>query len=156
MFNFNVYPQWIIVGLGNSGKKYINTRHNAGYLCIDTFAQKHGIEINTFKFDSMISQIELHGQQCILMKPVTGMNESGKAILNCANHYQIPAEKILVIHDDISFNPGVIRIRRYGSAGGHNGLKSVISYLNCETFSRIKLGVGQKPYKEYNLANWVL
>ena len=146
----------IVVGLGNIGKQYEKTRHNAGFLAIDYIAEKWGAKIDRVKFHSTVGEAALFGKRVLLMKPSTLMNNSGVAIGEAASFYKIPAENIIVLHDEISFDPGIIRIRRKGSAGGHNGLKSVIAHLSSEDFPRIKIGVGKKPTPDYDLVNWVL
>ncbi|MBR4835794.1 MAG: aminoacyl-tRNA hydrolase [Clostridia bacterium] len=147
---------FIVVGLGNIGKQYELTRHNAGFLAIDRIAEKYGAKIDRVKFHATVGECTIAGQRVLLMKPTTLMNNSGIAVGEAAAFYKIPPEKVLVLHDEISFDPGMIRIRRKGSAGGHNGLKSIIARLPGEDFPRIKIGVGKKPSPEYDLANWVL
>ena len=147
---------FIIAGLGNIGKKYEHTRHNAGFLAIDYIAEKLGARIDRVKFNSTVGEADIEGVRVLLMKPSTLMNNSGVAIGEAASFYKIPAERVLILHDEISFDPGVIRIRRKGSAGGHNGLKSIISHLGSDEFPRIKIGVGKKPTPEYDLVDFVL
>ena len=147
---------FIIVGLGNIGKRYEKTRHNAGFLAIDYIAEKLGARIDRVKFNSTVGEADIGGVRVLLMKPSTLMNNSGLAIGEAASFYKIPAERVLVLHDEISFDPGIIRIRRKGSAGGHNGLKSIIAHLSSEEFPRIKIGVGKKPSPEYDLVDFVL
>jgi PTH1 family peptidyl-tRNA hydrolase len=147
---------FIIVGLGNIGKQYERTRHNIGFLAIDHIAEKYGAKIDRVKFHSTVGEANIGGARVLLMKPSTLMNNSGIAVGEAAAFYKIPPERVLVLHDEISFEPGVFRIRRKGSAGGHNGLKSIIAHLGSENFPRIKLGVGAKPHPEYDLADWVL
>lgn len=147
---------FIIVGLGNIGKQYELTRHNAGFLAIDFIADKYGAKIDRVKFHATVGECNIGGSRVLLMKPSTLMNNSGVAIAEAASFYKIPPERVLVLHDEISFDPGIIRIRRKGSAGGHNGLKSIIARLPGEDFPRIKIGVGKKPNPEYDLADWVL
>ena len=147
---------FIVVGLGNIGKQYELTRHNAGFLAIDRIAEKYDAKIDRVKFHATVGECTIAGQRVLLMKPTTLMNNSGIAVGEAAAFYKIPPEKVLVLHDEISFDPGMIRIRRKGSAGGHNGLKSIIARLPGEDFPRIKIGVGKKPSPEYDLANWVL
>ena len=146
----------IVVGLGNPGKEYESTRHNAGFIAIDYVAERAGVKIDRVKFHSLIGEGSLGNTRVIFMKPTTYMNNSGAAIGEAAAFYKIPPENVIVLHDEISFDPGIIRIRRKGSAGGHNGLKSIISHLSSEDFPRIKIGVGKKPSPEYDLVNWVL
>ncbi len=146
----------IIAGLGNVGKPYEKTRHNAGFLAIDYIAEKCGARIDRVKFHATVGEAKIGDTGVLLMKPTTLMNNSGVAIAEAATFYKIPPENILVLHDEISFDPGVIRIRRKGSAGGHNGLKSIIAHTGSQDFPRIKIGVGKKPSPEYDLANFVL
>ena len=149
-------PAWLIVGLGNPGAKYQYNRHNAGFLCLDVLADAQRVNVDKLKFHALIGLGEFAGQRCVLLKPNTYMNESGLAVGECARFYQIPPERVLVISDDISFAPGVLRIRRKGSDGGQKGLRSIIQHLGTEEFPRIKLGVGQKPHPDYDTADWVL
>ena len=145
----------IIVGLGNPGADYAKTRHNAGFIAIDYIAEKLGAKIDRAKFHALTAEARVGDTRVLLMKPETFMNNSGVAVGEAAGFYKIPAENIIVLHDEISFAPGLLRIRRKGSAGGHNGLKSIISYVG-DGFPRLKLGVGQKPSPDYDLADWVL
>ena len=147
---------FIVVGLGNIGKQYEKTRHNAGFLAIDYIAEKYGVKIDRVKFHATVAEANIGGARVLLMKPTTLMNNSGVAVGEAAAFYKIPPEQVLVLHDEISFDPGIIRIRRKGSAGGHNGLKSIIASLPGENFPRIKIGIGKKPNPEYDLADWVL
>ena len=147
---------FIIVGLGNIGKQYEMTRHNAGFLAIDRIAEKYGTRIDRVKFHATVGECNIGGKRVLLMKPTTLMNLSGVAVGEAASFYKIPPENVLVLHDEISFDPGMLRIRRKGSAGGHNGLKSLIASLASDEFPRIKIGVGKKPNPEYDLADWVL
>ena len=146
----------IIAGLGNPGAEYASTRHNAGFIAIDHIAEKCGVRIDRSKFKSLVAEASIDGVRVLLMKPQTYMNLSGDAIGEAAAFYKIPPENVIVLHDEISFEPGIIRIRRKGSAGGHNGLKSIISRLSSDAFPRIKIGVGQKPTPDYDLVSWVL
>ena len=149
-------PEFLIVGLGNPGKQYELTRHNAGFLFADLLADKSNEKINKILFKAVTAVIELGGHRCLLMKPQTFMNNSGEAVRQAASFYKIPPERIIVVFDDISLPCGKLRIRRKGSAGGHNGIKSIIYHLNSDNFPRIKLGVGEKPHPDYELADWVL
>lgn len=149
-------PEFIIVGLGNPGKKYELTRHNAGFLFADLLADKNSETISKIQFKSVTANITLGGHRCLLMKPQTFMNNSGEAVKQAAAFYKIPPENIIVVFDDISLPCGKMRIRRKGSDGGHNGIKSIIYLLNSDKFPRIKLGVGEKPHPDYDLADWVL
>ena len=146
----------IIVGLGNPGAEYKITRHNAGFMALDYIADKCGVKVDRAKFHSLVTEADVGGVRVLLMKPETFMNNSGVAISEAASFYKIAPENIIVLHDEISFEPGNMRIRRKGSAGGHNGLKSIISHIGSDNFPRIKIGVGKKPTPEYDLASWVL
>ena len=147
---------YMIVGLGNPGKQYESTRHNAGFICIDILAEKYGIKINKLKFRSLMGEGRIEGKRCLLLKPQTFMNLSGEAVRDAADFYKIPAENIIVICDDISLEPGKMRIRRKGSHGGQNGMKNIIYHLKNDNFPRIKIGIGAKPNPDYDLADWVL
>ena len=146
----------IVVGLGNIGAEYDKTRHNAGFMAIDYIAKELGVKIDRVKFNSTVGEAVMAGKRILLMKPSTYMNNSGVAIAQAATFYKIPPENVIVLHDEISFDVGVMRIRRKGSAGGHNGLKSIIAHLPGENFPRIKIGVGKKPSPDYDLVNFVL
>lgn len=148
--------EWLIAGLGNPGREYEATRHNVGFITLDRFAEREKFDIKKIKFKSLIADTMVEGKRCIVMKPSTYMNNSGEAVGECARFYKIPPEHILVIYDDINFDPGVLRIRKSGSDGGHNGMKSIIYHLNSNAFARIRMGVGAKPHPDYNLADWVL
>jgi PTH1 family peptidyl-tRNA hydrolase len=148
--------EYIIAGLGNPGSKYEMTRHNAGFLALDLFAIEENVNIKKLKFHSLVCDVTIDGKRCLLMKPQTMMNNSGQAIGEAAKFYKIPPEKVIIIYDDISLDVGQTRIRRKGSAGGHNGIKSIIAHLGSENFPRVKIGVGKKPNPEYDLVNWVL
>ncbi|MBQ1243288.1 MAG: aminoacyl-tRNA hydrolase [Clostridia bacterium] len=147
---------YMIVGLGNPGRQYETTRHNAGFICLDLLSEKHGIKITKLKFKSLMGDGRINGRRCLLLKPQTFMNLSGEAVRDAAEFYKIPPERIIVICDDISLDPGKIRIRRKGSAGGQNGMKNIIYHLNSDNFPRIKVGIGAKPNPDYDLADWVL
>lgn len=148
--------EYIIAGLGNPGLQYENTRHNAGFMTIDTLAAKKGFDIKKIQFKSLTGQAVLGGRRCLVMKPQTYMNNSGEAVTAAMSFYKIPIERVIVCCDDISLEPSRLRIRRKGSDGGHNGLKSIIYLSGEDTFPRIKIGVGAKPHKDYDLADWVL
>ena len=147
---------YIMAGLGNPGSDYINTRHNAGFSAIDYIADRCGVKIDRLRFNALTAEATVSGARVLLLKPQTYMNLSGEAISKAASFYKIPPENIHVLCDDISFGAGKFRIRRKGSAGGHNGLKSIISCLGSDNFPRIKIGVGEKPTPDYDLASWVL
>ena len=146
----------IVAGLGNVGKEYETTRHNAGFMAIDALAEKCGVRIDRVKFHALVSEANVAGKRVLLMKPTTYMNNSGVAIGEAAAFYKIPPENVIVLHDEISFDVGYMRIRRKGSAGGHNGLKSIIAHLSSDAFPRVKIGVGNKPSPDYDLADFVL
>lgn len=148
--------EFLIVGLGNPGGKYEITRHNAGFLCADLFAESMNTEIKRLKYHALTAEVNIDGHRCLLMKPQTFMNNSGEAVGEAAKFYKIPAEKVIVMFDDISLPIGKLRVRRKGSAGGHNGIKSLIAHLGSENFPRVKIGVGAKPHPDYDLADWVL
>ena len=147
---------WLIVGLGNPGREYEHSRHNAGFRAIDALAQKLGCKIDKGKFQGLYTQVSWQGEKLFLLKPQTYMNLSGQAVLQLSAYYSIPPERIIVLFDDISLPPGRLRIRSEGSAGGHNGIKSIIAELGSQAFPRVKIGVGAKPNPEYDLAAWVL
>ena len=148
---------YLIVGLGNPGKEYDRTRHNVGFRAVDLLAESLGTKINRLKYRALVSPaVNCGGKKVILMKPQTYMNASGKAVAEAANFYKLDAAHIIVYSDDISLAPGRLRVRRDGSAGGHNGLKSIIECIGSQDFPRVKIGVGQKPTPEYDLADWVL
>lgn len=147
---------WLIVGLGNPGKEYEKTKHNCGYRAIDLLAGNLGCKIDRAKFQGLYGQTSHRGVKLFLLKPLTYMNLSGRSVLQLSAYFQIPPERIIVLSDDISLEPGRIRIRGNGSAGGHNGLKSIISELGSQNFPRVKIGVGAKPRQDFDLADWVL
>ena len=145
----------LIAGLGNPGKEYENTRHNAGFLVLDTLAQKLGADLSERKHRALCGKAVIGGQKVILLKPQTYMNSSGESIRAAADYYKVPPEDILVVYDDISLAPGQLRIRAKGSAGGHNGIKSIIAHLGTQEFPRVKVGIGEKPPR-MDLADYVL
>lgn len=149
-------PEFIIAGLGNPGKKYESTRHNCGYIFLDALADKYGVNIKKIQFKATTATAKISGYKCLLLKPQTFMNNSGVSVREAATFYKIPPENIIVIFDDVSLEPGKLRIRRNGSDGGHNGIKSIIYHLNANTFPRIKIGIGANPHPDYDLADWVL
>ena len=145
----------LIAGLGNPGKEYENTRHNAGFLVLDTLAQKLGADLSERKHRALCGKAVIGGQKVILLKPQTYMNSRGESIRAAADYYKVPPEDILVVYDDISLAPGQLRIRAKGSAGGHNGIKSIIAHLGTQEFPRVKVGIGEKPPR-MDLADYVL
>jgi len=147
---------WLIVGLGNPGKEYARTRHNCGFRAIDLLAEKLGCKIDKGKFQGLFGQAEYEGKKLFLLKPQTYMNLSGRSVLQLSAYYNIPPQRIIVMFDDISLEPGRLRIRSDGSAGGHNGIKSIISELGSQDFPRVKIGVGAKQHPDQDLADWVL
>ena len=147
---------WLIVGLGNPGKDYERTRHNAGFRAIDILADKLGCRIDKGKFQGLYGQTVYGGKKVYLLKPLTYMNLSGRSVLQLSAYFNIPPQRIIVLFDDISLAPGRLRIRADGSAGGHNGIKSIISEVGSQNFPRVKIGVGSKPNPEFDLADWVL
>lgn len=147
---------WLIVGLGNPGKEYATTKHNCGFRAIDVIADQLGCKIDKGKFQGLYGQATIQGTKVYLLKPQTYMNLSGRSVLPMSAYFQIPPQRIIVLFDDISLEPGRLRIRSDGSAGGHNGIKSIIAELGSQDFPRVKIGVGAKPHKDANLADWVL
>lgn len=147
---------WLVVGLGNIGQQYDNTRHNIGFAVIDTLAQQMNVSVSRLKFHALTQRVSIGEESALLVKPTTFMNLSGQAVKEGASFYKIPPERVLVITDDTALPVGAIRIRKAGSAGGHNGLKSIISCLGSDQFPRLRIGVGQKPHPDYDLADWVL
>ena len=147
---------WLIAGLGNPGAEYEKTRHNTGFMTLDLLAARLQVKVSKERFKALTAQADFGGQRLFLMKPLTYMNASGIAIEAAAHFYKIPPERVLVLFDDISLPVGKLRIRKNGSAGGHNGLKSIINMLGSQDFPRIKIGVGKKPHPDDDLADWVL
>lgn len=147
---------WLIVGLGNPGKEYTHTRHNCGFQAIDILAESLGCKIDKGKFQGLYGQTSYKGKKLFLLKPQTYMNLSGRSVLQLSAYYHIPPARIIVLFDDISLDPGRLRVRADGSAGGHNGIKSLIQELGSQDFCRVKIGVGAKPNPEQDLADWVL
>lgn len=147
---------WLIVGLGNPGKEYEKTRHNAGWRAIDRVAEKLGCKIDKAKFQGLYGQTKYADGKLFLLKPLTYMNLSGRSVLQLSAYFHVPPQRIIVLFDDISLEPGRLRIRSDGSAGGHNGIKSIIFELGSQDFPRVKIGVGAKAHPEQDLADWVL
>lgn len=147
---------WLLVCLGNPGDQYENTRHNVGFLVADALGERLNRPIQRLKFRALTARVEYGGQQVLVMKPSTYMNLSGEAVREAAQFYKVPPERVLVVCDDVSLPLGKLRLRPGGSAGGHNGLKSVIAQLHSDQFPRLKIGIGGKPHPDYDLADWVL
>ncbi|MBE6984587.1 MAG: aminoacyl-tRNA hydrolase [Ruminococcaceae bacterium] len=147
---------WLIVGLGNPDKIYEKNRHNVGFRVLDHLASSLSVKIDRAKYRGKFVQAKYKGQKIILLKPMTFMNNSGLSVMDAANYFNLPAQRVIVIFDDISLDVGRLRVRADGSAGGHNGIKSIIGALNSQDFPRVKVGVGAKPHPEYPLADWVL
>lgn len=148
-------PEWLVVGLGNPGQKYANTRHNMGFLTVDLLAEEKGVKLNKVKFKSAYNILSFAGARCLVMKPQTYMNLSGEAVREAAQFYKIPADHVLVIYDDVSLPVGKIRVRPTGSAGGHNGIKNIIAHLGTQDFPRIKIGTGA-PGQDGDMIDWVI
>ena len=147
---------WLVVGLGNPGDKYENTRHNVGFMVADELAERQKVPVQRLKFKALTNLVTISGEKVLLMKPVTYMNLSGEAVGQAADFYKIPPDHVLVISDDTALAPGRLRIRKGGSAGGHNGLKNIIQHLGTDQFPRVRVGVGEKPHPDYDMADWVL
>ena len=148
--------EFIIAGLGNPGKEYEMTRHNAGFLTLDILANREGFTTDRIKYKSVCADVMINGHRCLVMRPQTYMNNSGEAIKEAASFYKIPPERCIIIFDDIDISLGALRVKRKGSAGTHNGIKSIIYHLNSDNFPRIKIGVGAKPHPDYDLKDYVL
>ncbi len=146
----------IIVGLGNKGREYENTRHNIGFSAIDYIAGRSGVIINRAKFDALIADATVAGKRVLLIKPQTYMNASGRAVAAAASFYKISPANIIVLSDDVNLDVGRVRIRASGSDGGQKGLRSIIEEIGSNEFPRVRIGVGKKPHPEYELADWVL
>lgn len=146
----------IVAGLGNPGEQYLTTRHNAGFMALDYISSKLGVKLDRLKFKSLTCDVNINGKRVLLMKPQTFMNASGEAVREAADFYKIAPENITVICDDVNFGCGVMRIRRKGSDGGQKGVRDIIYQLSSDNFPRIKLGVGEKPNREYSMVDWVL
>ena len=147
---------WIVVFLGNPGPKYRDTRHNAGFMAADAMEKKLGVSINKLRFKALTAQATLGGERVLLLKPQTYMNLSGESVSPAAAFYKVPPEHIIVVSDEVSLPIGKLRIRKSGSAGGHNGLKNIIAMLGTDAFPRIRMGVGAPPHADYDMADWVL
>ena len=148
--------EYVITGLGNPGLEYEGTRHNAGFCVLDMLAEQLGTKIDRLRFKGKTAEVTIEGVRCLLLKPTTYMNNSGESVVQALEFYKIDASKLIVVCDDISLDAGKLRIRRKGSHGGHNGLRSIVDLTGREDFQRIKMGVGKKPHPDYDLAKWVL
>lgn len=153
--NKSAAVEWLVAGLGNPGQKYANTRHNMGFLTVDLLAEREGVKLNKVKFKSAYNMMNLAGAKCLVMKPQTYMNLSGEAVGEAARFYKIPPERVLIIYDDVSLPVGKLRVRPAGSAGGHNGIKSIIAHLGTQDFPRIKIGTGA-PGGDGDMIDWVI
>ena len=147
--------EWLVVGLGNPGQKYANTRHNMGFLTVDLLAEEAGVQLNKVKFKSAYNILRFAGARCLVMKPQTYMNLSGEAVREAAQFYKIPPERVLVIYDDVSLPVGKLRVRPSGSAGGHNGINNIIAHLGTQDFPRVKIGTGA-PGEGGDMIDWVI
>ena len=148
--------EYIIVGLSNPGRQYENTRHNAGFICMDYLADQLGVKVNKIKFKSATGTAEIGGKNCLLLKPSTFMNLSGQAVTEAMRFYKIPPERTVILFDDISLDTGKMRVRRKGSDGGQKGMQNIIYLSGSQDFPRIKIGIGKKPHEDYELKDWVL
>lgn len=148
--------EYLIVGLGNPGRQYENTRHNAGYIALDYLSDELKVKVNRIKFKSTVGEATVAGHRCLLMKPSTFMNLSGQAVTEAMRFYKLPPEKVILLCDDINLDVGNIRIRRKGSDGGQNGVKNIIYLSGSDAFPRVKIGIGKKPHPDYDLKDWVL
>lgn len=148
--------EYIIAGLGNPGPKFEGTRHNAGFMALDLLAKEAGVKIDRLKFKSSCNDCMIEGRRVLLMKPSTFMNRSGEAVRDAMQFYKIPPEHVVVLFDDIALPPGRLRVRLKGSDGGHNGMKNIIYLTGSDMFPRVRIGVGEKPHPDYELAAWVL
>lgn len=156
MLNKSSNESWLIVGLGNPGTEYQRTRHNCGFRALDMLAEQLGCKVDRLKFQGLYTQVNYGGRKLFLLKPQTYMNLSGRSVLQLSAYFGIPPQRIIVMFDDVSLEPGRLRVRAEGSAGGHNGIKSIIQELGSQAFPRVKIGVGAKPNPDFDLADWVL
>ncbi len=156
MFGRDKAETWLIVGLGNPGKNHEKTRHNCGFRAVDILAEQLHCKLDKAKFQGLYAQVRYGDKKLLLLKPQTFMNLSGQSVQPMAKYFGVPPQRIIVLFDDISLVPGRLRVRVDGSAGGHNGIKSIIAQLGTQDFPRVKIGVGAKPHPDYDLADWVL
>jgi len=148
--------EYLVVGLGNPGPRYAATRHNAGFMAVEYIRQKTGASREKLRFKALCSEAEISGKRALLLRPQTFMNNSGESVREAAQFYKVPMERVIVLYDDITLEPGRLRIRERGSDGGHNGVKSIIYQCRTEQFPRVRIGIGESPHPEYDLADWVL
>lgn len=156
IFGKNKSDMWLIAGLGNPGLQYEKTRHNAGFMAADRLAEKHGAQFNKHKFDAVCADFKINDNRILLVKPQTYMNNSGRAVSALLNFYKIPTDRLIVMFDDITLDIGKLRLRRKGSHGGHNGIKDIIELTGTDDIMRIKIGVGERENRDYDLKDWVL
>jgi PTH1 family peptidyl-tRNA hydrolase len=156
MFKFKPSMDYMIVGLGNPGEKYCNTRHNAGFRAVDYISQKLRVDARSSKFNSVYGVGNFGNKRFVIMKPQTFMNRSGESVLQAMTFYRVVAEKVILIFDDVSLDIGKIRLRKSGTHGGHNGVKSILELAGSKNFLRVKIGIGNKPHADWDLADWVL
>jgi len=149
-------PEYIVVGLGNPGNKYEGTRHNVGFMCVDLLADKYKTKVSRLKWKSLYGDCIISGKRCLLVKPQNFMNRSGESVRDIADFYKIPAENVVIVFDDVALPVGKLRIRLKGSDGGHNGMKNIIYLTGKDDYPRVRIGVGEKPHPDYDLADWVL
>lgn len=147
---------WLIVGLGNPDRIYARNRHNVGFRVVDRLGETLRVSVDRAKFRGKFTQVTYKGQKLVLLKPMTFMNSSGLSVMDAVNYFKLPPDRVIVVFDDISLDVGRLRVRSDGSAGGHNGIKSIIGAINSQDFPRVKVGVGAKPHPDYDLADWVL
>ena len=156
LFQKKAAVDWLVVFLGNPGVRFAETRHNVGFMTAEVYEREHGVRIDRSKFKALTGRFLVGDAEVLLLKPQTFMNLSGDAVSQAMRFYKVPLERVLVVSDDVSLDVGKLRLRRNGSAGGHNGLKDIIAKCGGEGFPRIKIGVGQKPHPDYDMAQWVL
>ncbi|MBQ8930590.1 MAG: aminoacyl-tRNA hydrolase [Oscillospiraceae bacterium] len=156
LFQKKAAVDWLVVFLGNPGVRFAETRHNVGFMTAEVYEREHGVRIDRSKFKALTGRCLVGDAEVLLLKPQTFMNLSGDAVSQAMRFFKVPLERVLVVSDDVSLDVGKLRLRRNGSAGGHNGLKDIIAKCGGEGFPRIKIGVGQKPHPDYDMAQWVL
>ena len=156
MFSKQSSDSWLIVGLGNPGREYEKTRHNTGFRAMDILAEKLNAKVDRLKFQGLYTQVNYGGKKLFLLKPQTYMNLSGRSVLQLSAYFGIPPQRIIVMFDDISLEPGRLRVRAEGSAGGHNGIKNIIAHLGTDVFPRVKVGVGAPSHPDYDMVDWVI